>query len=118
MSEGLMTPEARLRIQGPLGGSSHASATAPARDLASQAEQAIGRTVNWLLSAQNREGYWWAELEADTTLESDYILYLHILGQLNSPKVPKLAKYIRKAPNSDGAPAFFHGEPARLNAQA
>ena len=33
-----------------------------------------------MLGAQNREGYWWAELEADTTLESDYILYLHVLG--------------------------------------
>jgi squalene-hopene/tetraprenyl-beta-curcumene cyclase len=111
-----MTPEARLRIQGPLGGSSHASATAPARDLASQAEQAIGRTVNWLLSAQNREGYWWAELEADTTLESDYILYLHILGQLNSPKVPKLAKYIRDRQLPDGGWNIFYGGPSELNA--
>jgi squalene-hopene/tetraprenyl-beta-curcumene cyclase len=116
MSEGLMTPEARLRIQGPLGGSSHASATAPARDLASNAEQAIGRTVNWLLSAQNREGYWWAELEADTTLESDYILYLHILGQLNSPKVPKLAKYIRDRQLPDGGWNIFFGGPSELNA--
>src|ERR1700690_58049 len=116
MSEGLMTPEARLRIQGPLGGSSHASATAPARDLASQAGQAIGRTVNWLLSAQNREGYWWAELEADTTLESDYILYLHILGQLNSPKVPKLAKYIRDRQLPDGGWNIFYGGPSELNA--
>src|SRR6202142_286064 len=116
MSEGLMTPGARLRIQGPLGGSSHASATAPARDLASQAEQAIGRTVNWLLSAQNREGYWWAELEADTTLESDYSLYLHILGQLNSPKVPKLAKYIRDRQLPDGGWNIFYGGPSELNA--
>ena len=111
-----MIPEARLRIQGPLGGSSHGSAVAPARDLASQAEQAVGRSVNWLLSAQNREGYWWAELEADTTLESDYILYLHILGQLNSPKVPKLAKYIRDRQLPDGGWNIFYGGPSELNA--
>jgi len=30
--------------------------------------------VNFLLGAQHRDGYWWADLTADTTLESDYIL--------------------------------------------
>jgi squalene-hopene/tetraprenyl-beta-curcumene cyclase len=111
-----MTPEARLRIQGPLGNSSHATAAMPARDLVSQVDQAVARTVNWLLSAQNREGYWWAELEADTTLESDYILYQHILGQLNSPKVPKLAKYIRDRQLPDGGWNIFFGGPSELNA--
>jgi squalene-hopene/tetraprenyl-beta-curcumene cyclase len=116
MSEGLMTPEARLRVQGVTGASSHAAAAKPAPDLSSQAEQAIGRSVNWMLSAQNREGYWWAELEADTTLESDYVLYLHILGQLDSPKVPKLAKYIRDRQLPDGGWNIFYGGPSELNA--
>src|SRR5438046_7641360 len=36
--------------------------------------QAIRRAVGQLLSQQDRRGFWWAELTADTTLESDYIL--------------------------------------------
>jgi squalene-hopene/tetraprenyl-beta-curcumene cyclase len=111
-----MTPEARLRVQGSTGSSSHAAAAVPARDLVSQAEAAIGRSVSWMLSAQDSEGYWWAELEADTTLESDYILYLHILGQLGSPKVPKLAKYIRDRQLPDGGWNIFYGGPSELNA--
>jgi squalene-hopene/tetraprenyl-beta-curcumene cyclase len=79
-------------------------------------EEAVARSTNWLLSQQTQEGYWWAELEADTTLESDYILYLHILGQSTSPKVPKLAKYIRDHQLADGGWNIFHGGPAELNA--
>src|SRR3954470_10557498 len=36
--------------------------------------QAIRRAATQLLSQQDRRGFWWAELTADTTLESDYIL--------------------------------------------
>ena len=36
--------------------------------------QATRRGVDYLLSLQRPEGYWWADLTADTTLESDFIL--------------------------------------------
>src|SRR5271170_3388368 len=120
MSEGLMTPELKLRVQPGNDGSAHATGTAPARETAEKADspvgQAVDRATRYLLGAQNREGYWWAELEADTTLESDYILYLYVLGQLYSEKTPKLAKYIRERQLPDGGWNIFHGGPAELNA--
>jgi len=36
--------------------------------------RAIARASDWLLSQQSEKGYWWGDLTADTTLESDYIL--------------------------------------------
>src|SRR5713226_894351 len=36
--------------------------------------QAVQKAANHLLSQQYPDGFWWAELTADTTLESDYIL--------------------------------------------
>jgi squalene-hopene/tetraprenyl-beta-curcumene cyclase len=42
--------------------------------LAAGAFQAARRSVDALLSLQTEQGYWWAYLTADTTLESDYIL--------------------------------------------
>ena len=42
--------------------------------------EAIDRASASLLERQTAEGYWWADLRADTTLESDYImmqLWLH-----------------------------------------
>ncbi len=37
-----------------------------------QSHAAGGRTTCWIASI--RDGYWWADLTADTTLESDFIL--------------------------------------------
>ena len=78
--------------------------------------EAIRRAIDWFLSAQNPTGYWWGELEADTTLESDYILYLQILGELKSEKTAKLAKYIRDRQLPDGGWNIFYGGPSELNA--
>jgi squalene-hopene/tetraprenyl-beta-curcumene cyclase len=114
MSEGLMTPEARL-LQ-PTTGAEHVVATGPCRDVDSPVKRAITRAVSWFLSVQHSDGYWWGELEADTTLESDYVLYLFILGQRESKKIPKLAKYIRDRQLPDGGWNIFHGGPAELNA--
>jgi squalene-hopene/tetraprenyl-beta-curcumene cyclase len=108
-----MTPEARLRIEGSGGG---AAAAAPRLDLEAPVAQAVARATNWLLSNQAEDGYWWGELEADTTLESDYILYLHILGELKSAKVPKLARYIRERQLEDGGWNIFVGGPSEINA--
>jgi len=109
-----MSSEARLRIE--KAAAAPANKPLPRRSNESPIEYAINRGVNWLLSAQHREGYWWGELEADTTLESDYILYLHVLGQLHSDKVAKLAKYIRDRQLSDGGWNIFYGGPSELSA--
>jgi squalene-hopene/tetraprenyl-beta-curcumene cyclase len=79
-------------------------------------EQAVTRCTNWMLSAQARDGYWWGELEADTTLESDYILYLHVLGELESEKTGKLANYIRARQLEDGGWNIFPDGPSEINA--
>ncbi len=52
-------------------------------DLASRVASAIDGARNWLLSQQHEDGYWCGELEADSTLESDYILMHTLLGTSN-----------------------------------
>ena len=110
MSQALITSETKART-----GAQQGSGTAAALS-GNLVERAVDRGAKWLLASQNQEGYWWGELEADTTLESDYILYLHILGQPDSPKIPKLARYIRERQLSDGGWNIFQGGPAELNA--
>lgn len=78
--------------------------------------QAVARSSQYLLSLQADEGYWCAELEADTTLESDYIFYLHLLGQADAERVAKLARYVRCRQLSDGGWNIYPGGPAELNA--
>jgi squalene-hopene/tetraprenyl-beta-curcumene cyclase len=104
-------------MEGVLGGAARAvlSPDAP-RESLPPVEESVARATNWLLSEQAQEGYWWGELEADTTLESDYVLYLHVLGQLKSPKVDKLATYIREHQLPEGGWNIFQGGPSELNA--
>jgi len=79
-------------------------------------QQAIERGVNHLLSLQAQEGYWHGELEADTTLESDYIFYLHVLGKADPERIAKLANYIRRRQLPDGGWSIYPGGPSELNA--
>ncbi|HEV2304520.1 MAG TPA: squalene--hopene cyclase [Candidatus Acidoferrales bacterium] len=78
-------------------------------------EQAIERAVQHLISLQAADGYWWGELEADTTLESDHILLHHILRDGGNEKVAKLANYIRKKQQADGGWNIYPEGPSELN---
>ena len=51
-----------------------------------------------LFSQQHEEGYWCGELEADTTLESDYILLHTLLGTGNPERFQKCCNYILASP--------------------
>jgi squalene-hopene/tetraprenyl-beta-curcumene cyclase len=42
--------------------------------IAAAASEAAIRAAGWLAAKQRAEGYWWGDLTADTTLESDFIL--------------------------------------------
>jgi len=55
-------------------------------------------------SAERGGGYWLGELEADTTLESDYIIFLYFLNpEKHRGKITKLARYVRKHQLADGS---------------
>ena len=75
-----------------------APAPAPWRqeNWAERVDTAVRNGAEYLLSVQAEEGYWHGELEADTTLESDYIYYLHVLGKAEPERIAKLANYVRR----------------------
>jgi squalene-hopene/tetraprenyl-beta-curcumene cyclase len=83
---------------------------------AERLEKAIERGANHLLSLQAEQGYWQGELEADSTLESDYIYYLHVLGKADPERIAKLANYVRQRQLPDGGWSIYPGGPSELNA--
>lgn len=97
-------------------GNGHGVATVPVRDLEGRIAQAVERSVRWLLEAQVEGRYWWGELEADSTLESDYTVFQFVLGRLDSPKVRKLAVNIRQHQLPDGGWNIFPEGPTEINA--
>src|SRR5213076_100504 len=99
-----------------MGESNRSEAVAAGADylLEERLAEGIEEAMAWLLRHQAADGYWCGELEADTTLSSDYILYLHVLG--DTARVPKLAEHIRRHQLSDGGWNIYEGGPAELNA--
>src|SRR5258708_31928672 len=84
--------------------------------VAESLHDAIDRGANYLLSLQASAGYWLGELEADTTLESDYIFYLNVIGKAHPDRIAKLANYVRRRQLEDGGWNIYHGGPSELNA--
>ena len=76
----------------------------------------IERGAEHLISLQVEEGYWVGELEADSTLESDYIYYLYVLGKAEPVRISKLANYVRRKQLPDGGWNIYPGGPSELNA--
>jgi squalene-hopene/tetraprenyl-beta-curcumene cyclase len=86
------------------------------QDWAQRLENSIERGANHLVSLQSAEGFWQGELEADTTLESDYIYYLYVLGKADPERIAKLANYVRARQLGDGGWSLYPGGPSELNA--
>jgi squalene-hopene/tetraprenyl-beta-curcumene cyclase len=64
-----------------------------------------------ILDGQKKDGHWVYEIEADTTIPSEYILMNHFLGIKEENLEKKFATYIKKEQNSDGGwPLFWNGE--------
>jgi squalene-hopene/tetraprenyl-beta-curcumene cyclase len=60
-----------------------------------QLDRAIHLARENLLGLQLEDGHWRGELEADSVLESEYILLLHFLGRTEEERVQKMARRIR-----------------------
>src|ERR1041385_8000355 len=82
----------------------------------SRFDAAVGKAASYLAALQHPEGYWLGELEADTTLQSDYIFYLHVLGKSGDQRIPKLAEYIERRQLADGGWNIYFGGPSEINA--
>ena len=97
---------------------SNTAAPMPARqqDWARELPESIERGAEHLLSLQAVDGYWQGELEADSTLESDYIYYLFVLGKADPVRIAKLANYVRNKQLEDGGWNIYPGGPSELNA--
>jgi len=78
--------------------------------------EAIGRTRDWLLSRQNADGHWCAELEGDTILESEYILLLAWLGREDEPVAHKAARYMLTKQLPEGGWSLYPGGKMEISA--
>ena len=75
----------------------------------------IHKTVELLLSHQNDQGYWWYTLEANDTINAEYLFLLEFL-QIDNPTLKKaICSWIVKNQNPDGSWALYKFGPGDLS---
>jgi squalene-hopene/tetraprenyl-beta-curcumene cyclase len=77
---------------------------------------AIQRAQQNLLRLQHPDGYWCGELMVDSTLCSDYVLYMHWAEKLDPVLQDKCVAHIRRRQLADGGWNIYEGGPSEINA--
>ena len=80
--------------------------------------RAISRAQENLLRQQKPDGHWCGELIVDSTLCSDYILFMHWCGDVDAQLQRRCVRHILKRQLPDGGWNIYHGGPSEINASA
>ncbi len=78
-------------------------------------DRAVDAASRAMLALQNPAGYWCAELQGDSILESEYLLMMWILGREAESDLPLIANYLRRIQNPDGGWSLYPGGPADIS---
>ncbi|MBI2554186.1 MAG: squalene--hopene cyclase [Candidatus Rokubacteria bacterium] len=82
----------------------------------SMVDQAIQRAQEFVLSTQAPDGHWRGELEADSTVTSEYLLLCHLLDRVDRERERKAVRYLRAHQLPDGGWPLYESGPADLSA--
>jgi squalene-hopene/tetraprenyl-beta-curcumene cyclase len=77
---------------------------------------AIARAQQNLLRQQKPDGHWAGELLVDSTLCSDYVLFMHWLGQVDEKLQERCTRHILRRQLPDGGWNIYYDGPSEINA--
>ena len=75
----------------------------------------IERSQAWFAGEQYPDGFWWAELESNATMDAEYLLLTWFLGARDEERWRGVAQDIRNYQRADGSWAMYHGAPGDLS---
>src|SRR4051812_35324763 len=77
---------------------------------------AVSRAQENLLRQQKVDGHWCGELLVDSTLCSDFIVFMHWLADVDAGLQRRCVQHILKRQLPDGGWNIYHGGPSEINA--
>ncbi len=80
-----------------------------------QIEKTIHRSCSYFQRIQYPEGYWWAELESNVTITSEYVMLTRLLGISNPRKEESIRKYLLKQQNDNGSWGLYYADGGDLS---
>jgi squalene-hopene/tetraprenyl-beta-curcumene cyclase len=81
----------------------------------SEAQLALERACERLLSLQDREGWWKGELQTNVTMDAEDVLLREFLGIRRADETERSAAWIRSQQRADGTWANFYDGPGDLS---
>lgn len=84
--------------------------------LATIVDAAIHRSQGHLLALQAPGGSWLGELEADTTITAEYLLFRHLIGTPDPRLERKAGRYLRERQSADGSWGLYEAGAGDLSA--
>jgi squalene-hopene/tetraprenyl-beta-curcumene cyclase len=79
-------------------------------------DSVIERAQAALLAAQEPDGHWVGELEANTTITSEYLLFCRLTDRVDREREAKIVTYLRREQLPDGGYPIYYRGPANLSA--
>jgi squalene-hopene/tetraprenyl-beta-curcumene cyclase len=80
-----------------------------------QAAESLRRAISWLLARQDPAGWWCGELEANVTIQAEYILLMQFLGLRDDARWADVVRYIELRQQDDGGWPIYYGGPSDLS---
>ncbi|HEX2769808.1 MAG TPA: squalene--hopene cyclase, partial [Geobacteraceae bacterium] len=84
-------------------------------DLRSPLDIVIERSRDFFFREQLPAGYWWAELESNVTITSEYIMLFHFLGIVKKERERKMANYLLSKQTKEGFWTIYYGGPGDIS---
>ena len=91
----------------------------PARSIEVEPDEvgnALRRSIGHLRGLQHEDGHWCGLLEADSVLESEFLLLMYFLGREGDPRNQRALNRIRDLQLPGGGWAIFEGGPPEVSA--
>ena len=79
--------------------------------LAARVAQAITRASQYLFATQHARGYWHAPLEANASMEAEYVFFNRLLGRERPDVERRLAERLLALQQADGSWPIYHNGP-------
>jgi len=81
-----------------------------------QIEEAIRKSSEYFYRVQYPEGFWWAELQSNVTITSEYVMLARLLGiPIAEKKRRSIVKYLLRHQSENGAWGLYYGDGGELS---
>src|SRR5262245_26886747 len=77
-------------------------------------DSAIARAQQYFQREQKLDGYWYYPLEANATMDAEYIFFNHFMGRVDEQKHQRICEHLLAVQGEDGAWPLFYKGPGHL----